>query len=134
MLAALALACVTTLPVATSDWALSRRMIDGGIVMRRYEWHLARAAASGAAAFTLTRVGMTPRTAAIVAAIGTGVLPHVVGLLRCQYPFDGPDWVADFTIAALPIAVTRGGTRFQLGVRLIGWGAAYTVTAPYARP
>jgi hypothetical protein len=136
MLSAIVLACrVTTLPVATPDWALSRRMEDGGVVMRRYEWHLARAALSSGVAWTLTRVTpMRGRTAAVVAMVSTGVLPHLVGVLRCTYPWDGPDWIADAVIASVPIVALGGGTRLQLAVRIVGFGAAYAVAAPYARP
>ena len=128
------LCAVTSLQSASPDWTLSRRLEDGSIVLRRYEWHVVRAAASTGAAWSLTRLGMPRRTAAVVAMVTTGVLPHVIGVLRCTYPWDGPDWIADAVIASVPIVVLGGGTRLQLAVRVVGFGAAYVVSAPYARP
>jgi hypothetical protein len=136
IVAAIALACrLTTRGAVTPDFAFSRPMEDMGVVWRRYQWHAAKAAASTAVTFTLREgLHVRPRRAAIVATLLVGVVPHVVGVLRCAYPYDPADWTADAVIASVPVFFVGARTRVQFVVRVMSYGASYGLTAPFASP
>ena len=76
--------------------------------MRRYEWHAFYAGLSVAAAEALHRTTHMPRWAsAATATIAIGLIPHVRGVIRHKYPFDGPDWAFDLVDRSAPLVVWR---------------------------
>jgi hypothetical protein len=132
---ALLLACrLTTVASRRPDFAFARPMEDMGVMLRRYEWHALHAGASSVATVAIAQLGVRPRTAAIAATLLTGLAPHVVGVLRCRYPYDPADWIADLVIAGAPIAVAGVHGRVQLSVRILSYGATYALAAPFASP
>ena len=96
------------------DCNLARRAYDDpfsdshGWHMRRYEWHAFYAGLSVAAAEALHRTTHMPRWAsAATATIAIGLIPHVRGVIRHKYPFDGPDWAFDLVDRSAPLVVWR---------------------------
>ena len=63
---------------------------------------------SVAAAEALHRTTHMPRWAsAATATIAIGLIPHVRGVIRHKYPFDGPDWAFDLVDRSAPLVVWR---------------------------
>ena len=135
MIAELLLACrITTVAVHPPDFSYSRRMYDGGVVMPRYAWHLSRAATSAAVTFVLTKgLKVSPKASAASAAFFVGLLPHVIGVTTCRYPFDPTDWTADLVIASAPLAVVDvHGVDLIFHIAIFSTG--YMLTSPFASP
>jgi len=135
MILAALLACrLTTVDVHRPDFNFARRASDDGIVLRRYEWHALKAGASSLTAVVLSKAGLDARQASIASTLLIGFVPHVVGVLRCRYPYDPADWIADLVIAGAPIAVAGVHTRLELSLRVLSYGGAYAIAAPFASP
>ena len=126
------------------DCNLARRAYDDpfsdsrGWHMRRYEWHAFYAGLSVATAEALHRTTRMPRWAsAVTATIALGLVPHVRGLIRHKYPFDGPDWAFDLVNRSAPLFVWRGTldrTWTERAATAAGYAGAYLSLACYASP
>jgi hypothetical protein len=108
-----------------------------GVCAPRWAHHASRAAVASLAAGTAEHVlRLSPRRAAWLSAFGTGVVPHAVGVARGDYRFDGPDWMADLWIAALPVALAeaRDGGRVRRVVAGAVYLGGYALLARHASP
>ena len=128
----------------TRDCNLARRAYDDpfsdshGWHMRRYEWHAFYAGLSVAAAEALHRTTHMPRWAsAATATIAIGLIPHVRGVIRHKYPFDGPDWAFDLVDRSAPLVVWRESLDqpwTERAATAAAYVGAYLSLACYASP
>lgn len=126
------------------DCNLARRAYDDpfsdshGWHMRRYEWHAFYAGLSIATAEALHRVTHMPRWAsAATATIALGLVPHVRGLIRHKYPFDGPDWAFDLVNRSAPLLVWRESLAqswTERAATAAGYAGTYLSLVCYASP
>ena len=126
------------------DCNLARRAYDDpfsdshGWHMRRYEWHAFYAGVSIAAAEALHRTTRMPRWAsAVTASLAIGLIPHVRGVIRHTYPFDGRDWAFDLVNRSAPLLVWRESLDQSWTTRAstaAGYAGAYLALACYASP
>jgi hypothetical protein len=110
----------------------------GGWEMRRYEWHAFYAtSATLCAEFVHRSTGLRRGPSAISCTIGMGLIPHVVGVSRNEYPFNARDWTFDLVNRAAPVILWTGvsGRSWQSKtLAFTTFVAAYFATAPFASP
>lgn len=126
------------------DCNLARRAYDDpfadshGWHMRRYEWHAFYAGLSLATAEALHRTTRMPRWAsAVTASLALGLVPHVRGVIRHKYPFDGRDWAFDLVNRSAPVFAWRASRDQSMTERTAtaaGYVGAYLSLACYASP
>lgn len=112
------------------DYNLMRRAEDGGMYLRRIEWHVVNAAITTGASYAISRIFHKPkREATLVALVTTKLIPHFAGsVLLCRYDLNLRDQAADAWIAALPAFYVRSPRN------LVPWAAGYWLLSPYASP
>jgi hypothetical protein len=140
----LLLALPTLLAAQAPDCNLARRAFDNpfgdgaGFQMRRYQWHIARAAGSGLLGEGLHRTTRLPRWASYaIAGVGIGVLPHVRGVSLGFYSFNLRDWSFDAFLSATPLLMLETWSDSSWKVRTLGTTtlvAGYLAGACYAQP
>ena len=126
------------------DCDLARRAYDDpfadsrGWHMRRYEWHAFYAGLSVATAEALHRVTHMPRWAsAVTATVALGLVPHVRGVIRHKYPFNGPDWAFDLVNRSAPLFVWQASREPRWtgqAATAASYVGAYLSLACYASP
>lgn len=83
----------------------------------------------------LRATGLRPALAAPAGALLSGALPHVVGVARGRYPFDGADWAADLAIAGGSAYVARAFERKRRRVLVTTlYAAGWALAAGWASP
>lgn len=101
---------------------------DGGHLiggyMPRYDWHALTATESVLLAKGLERLHV-PRPR-LLAMMGVGLLPHVIGVASHAYPFNPRDWVAHLAQSSAPYADSWPGA--------IAAGGAYAATRCWGSP
>ena len=126
------------------DCNLARRAYDDpfsdshGWHMRRYEWHAFYAGLSLGASEALHRATHMPRWAsAATATLAIGLIPHVRGIIRHKYPFNGRDWAFDLVNRSAPLFVWRESVDQSWSERsamAAGYVGGYLSLACYASP
>lgn len=110
----------------------------GGWYMRRYEWHAFYATTATASAEFLHRsTGLNRGVSALTVTLGMGLIPHVVGVSRKQYPFDARDWAFDLVNRAAPLILWTGVSGKSWQSKTLAASTlvcAYFATAPFASP
>ena len=110
----------------------------GGWEMRRYEWHVFYASTATAGAEFLHRsTGLSRGLSALTVSLGMGLVPHVVGVTRNRYPFDGRDWAFDLVNRSAPLILWTGTSGKSWQSKTLACTtiiAAYFALAPYASP
>lgn len=104
--------------------------------MPRWAWHVFRMLIS---ALTAVAVYCTPHlhlhnawVASSVAAVLTGLVPHIIGVSFRFYVFNGLDWCADFAFACFPVMVVAVWHGWL--VALVIYALTYWALYPDASP
>jgi hypothetical protein len=126
------------------DWDLARKAWDspisygGGWYMPRYAWHTLGVAEGVSAAWTIsTTTGMKWQSSLVVSCIGTGIVPHAVGLAARKYPLNTRDVAFDAFLRCSPIILVSGFKAKAWQSRVFALTtvvATYFALAPFASP
>jgi hypothetical protein len=134
ILAALALACtMPSTPILPPDWNMKHKAYDG-VWLPRWVLAVERPALAASVAYPASKVfHLSPTKAAVFGVLATSVVPHIIGVARCAYPFDPADWAADAWSASFTLAVTPRG-RWSTVAAVATWAAVFTYSRAYSRP
>lgn len=106
-----------------------------GFTAPRLVHHASRSILSLGTYAALRVLHVRPERAATVSIVLNN-LPHPIGVATKRYPFDGPDWAADFIITSSPVLPMLWERRgWGAGLRAIGvYVILYSYAARWASP